>query len=150
MSTLKNPESAPVAVPPPSPCSTFSGDIPPEIRALMDSDRADAEAGLWWMIEHPRQNGAYWTGAGWQDINGPVMRFTTRGEAEWEMKARAILGVLAAKITQHGPAEEYIPEGYHVIEDLDGERLVKNDGDNMPNAECSDPKGSPATPGSEF
>jgi len=84
---------------------------------------ADAQEGLWWMIEHPRMNGAYWTGAGWDDIDGPVMRFTTRGEAEWEIKARAILGVLAAKVTQHGPAEECIPEGHHIEEDIDGTEI---------------------------
>lgn len=102
-------------------------EIPEEIRKQMDQDMADAQEGLWWMIEHPRMNGAYWTGAGWEDINGPVMRFTTRGEAEWEIKARAILGVLAAKVTQHGPAEEYIPPGHHIREDIDGtEIFAKN------------------------
>ena len=70
----------------------------------MDQDMADAQEGLWWMIEHPRTNGAYWTGTGWQDISGPVMRFTTRGEAEWEMSRRASVGMQLARITQHGPA----------------------------------------------
>lgn len=86
-------------------CSTFSGEIPPEIRAKMGQDREEIEAGLWWMIEHPTRP-LWWTGNDWADASGPVKKYTTRGEAECERDRCPQLEDAAVRITQHGPAIE--------------------------------------------
>ena len=81
-----------------------SVDIPTEIRALMDSDRADAEKGLWWMIEHPEINAFYWSLLGWQSTVDGSYKFTTKGEAEMASKRWKQLSIDGFRVTQHAPA----------------------------------------------
>lgn len=55
----------------------------------------------WFLIEHPTQDGVFWTGFSWSGIDGPVMRFTTRGEAAWEASQRnGLRHVRGLRITQ--------------------------------------------------
>jgi len=76
------------------------------------------------LIAHPWHPEAYWTGCGWAASDGPVMRFTSREAAEWEIRQRLYLSWTGPRVVGE---QEYIPDGYHVREDLDGEWLVKND-----------------------
>lgn len=81
-------------------------------------------SGSTFLIAHPYRHEAYWTGCGWAASDGPVMRFLDYDSALWEMNQRLYLSWTGPKIVEE---PEYIPDGYHLVEDLDGERFVKND-----------------------